>query len=542
MGYSSLPVTNGGVVLARIPLTWSASQPAAVAPGANCTLSCAISTPSVGSATISASCSPPACNVGWPYVPSSLSTQLQISTCNSFFQAQYPQFVGCEQLIPEPVYALSPVSPTPPATQIPQTGGISGLVTGTTGAASVLATSTGCAAEPPITCLTGIYSFATAKAVPGSVHIMPITGNSLIYDLAGDRAYMGSQFGAQLLNPSNFGTNSGVFTPLGTVTGQALAVSNSGTISAFSDTLNTPNQVYIVNAGNPSAISTTALNINQAVAAAFSPDGLKTFILSDLGDSLYVYSPLQALQGPGLQGAGSNPQLTLTGRANSIALSPNGAFAFVSEISLNGSTPNLTAFSVCDNSLAGSVSLPADPLFMRVLPDFQVPGTDSSGNSFPLGVHIFLLDSTGFDVITATTATPAAGLCPQTLTLSAVQRVELGQGTIEPLNFFASADGSLLYVVTTNSSSVLAYNFGTGSVIAIPLVNNALPQSAFMTVDAGTILVTASDGQLHEVSTSLGGSDFMQVPFPDLPNYLNAFCSFTPSAGPCSFNLLAVRP
>jgi hypothetical protein len=546
MGYSSLPNTNGGVVLSKIPLTWSATQPAVIAPSSGCTLACSITTPSVGAAAITASCSPPTCNIGFPLVPASLSSPTLIETCNQFFQAQYPQFTGCAQLIPAPVYALSPVVSPP----VPQTGTISGLVTGSTAIATVLATSLGCQATPPITCTTGLYSFATSKVQTGSVNVMPTPANSLLFDLGGDKAYIGSQFGALLLNPSNLGTSNGAFSSLGTVTGQVLAISNSGTIAAFSDTIQTPNQVYIVNSASTSSLSTTALNINSAVAAGFSPDGLKTFILGDEGDSLYVYSTLQALQGPNLQGPGTNPQLALVGRANTIAFSPNGAFAFVPEVSLNGSTPNLTAFSVCDNSIVPTVvNLPANPLFMRVLPGVHIDGTDSLGNSIPDGIHIFILDSTGFDVITATTT---GAFCPQTLTFvptlinntpSLFQRIELGLGTIQPVNFFPSADGSLLYVLSANSSSVQVYNFGAGAVgTGIPLEGNALPITATMTVDAGTILIAANDGKLHEISTALGGSDLIQLPFPNLPDYLNPFCTYAPNNVPCGLNLIAARP
>ncbi|HTW57274.1 MAG TPA: hypothetical protein VMD99_03985 [Terriglobales bacterium] len=540
-GFSSQPSTNGGVVLSKIPLTWSPSQPAVIGAGANCTLTCAITTPSVGSATVTASCSPPTCNIGFPFVPASLTGQ-SLSQCSQFFAGVFPSnpTFSCEQLIPAPVYSLSPPSPQPPAQQIPQTGAISGLVTGITTSASVLATSGGCQSTPPELCITGIYSFATSKLSAGSVSVMPASANSLLFDLAGDKAYMGSEFGAQLLNPADFGTSNGAYTPLGSVTGQVLAISDNGGVSAFSDTLQIPNQVYIVNATSTSSISAEALNINAAVAAGFTPDGEKTFILSDNGDSLYVYSPLQAPQGP----------FALAGRASTVAFSPNGAFAFLPEASLNGSTPNLTAYSVCNNSVAVSpasvpaiMDLAANPLFIQVLPDVHIDGSDSSGNPIPDGIHIFLLDSTGFDVITASVTAAAPGtICPQNLTFSPLQRVELGQGTIQPVNFFASADGSLLYVLANNSSRVIVYDFNTGGVTGIPLQNNAIPISAAMTVDDGTILASANDGMLHEISTALGGADLIQLPFPNLPDYLNPFCTYAPNQVPCTLNLIAVKP
>ena len=554
MGNSSLPNTNGAIVLSKIPLTWTASQPAVLSASSSCLQSCAVSTPSTGSGTVSASCSPPTCNLGFPMVPASLASPAAITSCTNFFHTVFPQLISCQQAIPAPVYAET---------------AISGLITGATSTVSVLAATTGCAHEPPATCSASAYNLSTAKAATGPENPLPVPPNSLLFDLAGDRVYMGSDFGAQLVNPSNFSTNNNPFTPLGTVTGKVLAASNNGTIAVFSDTLHTPNQVYIVNTGNANSPSTTAENISSAGLAAFSPDNLKTFIVGGTsGTSLYVYSSLLALQGP----------ISLTGPAKAIAFSPNGAFAFVAECAPGGIKPcasttgsaNLTAFATCYNPIAagsnqipaGTLPLPANPLFMRVLPNAHIDGSDSYGNTIPDGIHVFVLDGTGFDIITATISPAQPGtLCPQALTfisndpLRAVQRVELGQGSLQPVNFFASADGSQLYIADAGTASILVYDFTTRALTGIELVGNAtpictpgaspgscLPNTADMSVDAGTIVVAGSDGMLHQISTAFGGNDQVQLSFPDLPNYLNPFCTFTPVPGPCTLNVALVKP
>jgi hypothetical protein len=521
MGNSTLPNTNGAVILSRIPLTWSASNPGAVGPSSACVETCALGTPVPGSGTVTASCSPPTCNAGFPLIPQSLSTPAAIDTCTQFFQAQTPPSFSCQMLIPSPVYASTAVS---------------GVVTGSTTSASVLATSTGCSAEPPVTCSSSIYSLSTAKAVTGPENSLPVAPNSMLYDLAGDKVYMGSQFGAQLINPANFGGTNNPYISLGNVTGTALAVSYNGTVGVFSDTIHSPNQVYIVNSSNVNALSAVALNITDGVAASFSPDGLKAFLFGNGGSSLYVYSPQQAFYGP----------VALPGPANAhtAAFSPNSAFVFVATAAANGNPASLSAFDTCSNQpAAASVPLPANPLFLKVMPAVHIDGTDSSGNLFPDGIHVFVLDSTGFDVITSKITPPPAGnLCPQTLTFSPPQRVNLNQGTLQPVNFFASADGSQLYVGSSTNSSILVFDFGTGGVTGIELVNNATPVSMDMSVDAGTIVIAGSDGLLHEVSTALGGSDMVQLSFPALPNYLNPFCNFNPPQSPCTLNLALVKP
>ncbi len=539
MGNSSLPNTNGGIILSRIPLVWSSSKPSVLSVASSCLESCA-TTPSLpGSATITAACSPPTCNIGFPTVPASLATTAQVNACTQFFQASAPPGFSCQQVIPGPVYA-SPVfisNSRNPGSNIllqPPTGAISGVVSGSTGAASIFATSTGCSSQPPNSCSTSAYFFSTAKAVVNAENPIPVSPNSFLYSPAGDRIFTGSYFGAEVITPANFGTANSPFNSFGTVTGKVMAVSNSGTVAAFSDTSHTPNQVYIVNTSSNAA---TALNIPGATTAAFSPDGLKTFVAGGTtSNSLYVYSPQQALQGP----------IALSGSATGIGFAPNGAFAFVAE---SGASPNVTAFATCNNQVASApLPLPANPLMMAVLANVHMDGKDSYGNSIPDGIHILILDSTGFDIVTATISAPAAGtLCPEGLTfisndpLRAAQRIELGQGTLQPVNFFLSSDSTQIYIANANSSSILVYNFLVGSVIGgIELMNSATPVSAQISSDAGTILVAGSDGMVHEVSTALGGNDLVQLPFPNLPNYLNPFCTY--SATQCTLDVVLTRP
>jgi hypothetical protein len=268
--------------------------------------------------------------------------------------------------------------------------------------------------------------------------------------------------------------------------------------------------------------------------------------------SLYVYSPLQALQGP----------FPLAGPANGITFSPNGAFAFVSESAANGGSANITAFANCNNQQVGTVNLPANPSLMRIIPAEPMEGVDSYGYTIPLnnppnmypnhyGIHLLVLDSTGFDIVTSAISAPAAGtLCPQGLTFYSndptrpqFQRIELGQQINPSANFFASPDGTQLYVVNPGSPSVLIYSFNAGAPVGgIEILGNATPLSSDISADGGTIVIVGSDGLLHEIGTATGGTDLYQVPFPNLPNYLNPFCTYTSTAGPCTLNIALVKP
>jgi len=544
MGNTSLPNSNNSIVLSKIPLTWSASKPSAVQAGTGCTDSCAVSTPGPGSGAVTASCSPPTCNVGYPEVPASLSTPQQLTTCAQYFPP------SCEPFIPVPVYASPlPTTPTTPPTcghpnQPPCPAAISGLVTGTPAATPMLASSFGCATTLPGDCGVGIYDFSTTKEPVGAATITPTPPNSMLFTLTGDKVFMGSDFGAQVINPANFGTANSPFSPLGTVTGNVLAVSPNGNLAIFSDTVHIPNQVYVVNQANALSTSATPLNIASASVAAFSPDNLRAFIsgLDSNGlPNLFIYSTLQALQTP-------SPALTPGTTVSSIVFSTNGAFAYLAEPSLGGGAPAVSVYDTCDNQLFTDtitgkqfIPLAAPPVAFRALPD---------------GIHFVALENNGtIEYITATitgipAATPtqhAASLCSMTVGHT-VQTINLNQGNIHPVNFFVSADGTLLYVLASDLNSIVVYNFASASVTGgIQLAStpggiNPTAIAADMTSDASTIIIAGSDGYLHQVSTSIGGSDMIQSPFPNLTNGLNPFCTITPTQGPCVLDFVAAKP
>ncbi len=512
MGNSTLPNTIGGVVLNKIPLVWTASQPGVVSISTACVDTCTLSTPSPGAGSVTASCTPPTCNIGFPETPAVLSTQ----ACADYFQ-----LTSCQEFIPVPVYA---------------TTAISGLIQGTPTLPGVLATSLGCSAEAPVNCNTAMYSPLLTKGSVGGTSFTPAPPNSLQFDIAGDRAYMGSDFGAQVVSPASLGSSTSAFTALSTVTGRVIATSFDGNFALFSDTAHTPNQVYLVNSSN-SSTGVIPLNISGASAAAFSPDGLKAFIFgydSNGNPNLYIYSALQALQTIPLP-----PQTTV----NSIVFSTNGAFAYVVEPSLNGAGPAFTVYNTCNNQVSTTgapgdtpqiIPLTAPPIGFRALPD---------------GIHFIALETGGsIDYITANiTGIPIAtfqqttSLCPMTVSHTKLN-FNLQQGDISVLNFFPSADGTLLYVLANERSGVLVYDFTNNSISRIPLVNNAIPISGGISIDDSTIILAGSDGMLHQVSTSIGGSDQQQLSFPNLPDFLNPFCNFTPASGPCTFDTVLVRP
>jgi hypothetical protein len=533
MGNNSLLNSGTPVTLSKIPLTWTASHPSVVAPATGCMESCALSTPLPGAGSVTASCSPPTCNIGFPFVPVGLSNALMPGSTQTYLQAcaTFFQLLSCQQFIPLPVYSSPPAQPVTVPPLPPVAAAITGVVTGATSGSSVLASSLGCQSVHPLDCTTYIYQVPTSKSVAGNATPLPFSPNSILFDLNGDKAYIGSQFGAVSVTPSNIGSTTNPFASLGSLTGNVLATSSNGGIAIFSNS----NQVFVANTTASGSSSVTALNILNASAAAFSPDGLKAFIVGFDGNgspNIYIYSTQQALQTIPLP-AGTT--------VNSITFSTNGAFTYVVAPSLGAAGPAVTVLNMCDNQFStdtvsgkNNVPLAAVPVSFKALPD---------------GIHFIALETNGtFDYITATitgipAATPtkpAVSLCPMTVGHT-VTNISLNQGAVHPLDFFTSADGTLLYVLASDRASVLVYNFATGGVTGIELTGNATPLSGAMTPDDGTIVIEGSDGMLHEVSTALGGTDTSPpTSFPNLPNYLNPFCTYAPVQ--CTLNLMASKP
>jgi hypothetical protein len=479
-----------GCIVPKPALTWSSSEPAAVAASTACSGSttCSATTIQAGSASITASCTPPTCNIGFPQA-----------------------VVGLPQVLiqPQPVYPVVPIS---------------GSVSGASTATSVLASTLDCALLP--LCTVNLYNISSTGTIAGVPTLFPTAPNSLLFDAAGDRAYVGSNFGAQVVTAANIGGTTSPFSSLGTVTGKVLAVSANGGSAVFSDTFRIPNEVFVVASAGTSSNS-IPFSITGATGAGFAPDGLKAFIVGASGTTctapacLYIYSTLQALQTIPLPGASASSP------PSGVAFSANGAFGFVA----GGANNALTAYALCDNSLAATIPLPSNPTFLKTLPD---------------GIHLIGLDSTGFDYITTTVhAAPFPSQCPQTITGSS-EHISLNQGTFTPLDFFVSGDGSTIYVIASDRSSILVYNFNTTTVTGIPLANSSTGQSVSpvagsMSVDRTLIYVAGTDGALHQIDT-VSGADLLQIPFPPASGLSTE--PFCPTNGPdgCIFNLVAVKP
>ncbi len=519
-----------GNQLTKAPLTWSASNPGAVSAATTCSAqTCSLGAPAAGYGSVTASCTPPTCNVGFPFVPTALQTGGQVPN-GSYF-------------IPLPVYATTALSGEVIGKGIPVS-------------TSVLATSADCQNQPSQDCTVSLYVVPTIKNATNAPVTLPTAPNSLLFDPPGDKAYAGSEFGAYAINPANIGGSTSPFTTLPSVTGTVLAVSNNGNNAIFADSFQIPNQVYVTTLTGTTP-SSTALNITAAVAAGFTPDGLKSYILgctpnsaipcrtttgTPAGNTLYINSPLQYVQ-----------TVPLSAPATTINFSPNGAFMYYGS---NTTVPTLTAMNVCNNQVATYtdptsgvvtpqvITVDAVPAFTAPLPALQTPNQVDEPRFVTMDAAGTVLDIVTAKVTTTSTipANPPIPLpsCPQNITHT-VQKYTVGQGVLQPIALFTSPDGSLAYIVSKDLSLVLVYNFITSSVTGIPIANNVTPVAASMTSDGLLIYIAGNDQMLHQISIP-AGADIAQIPFPSLPNVTNPFCSNGASSPSCNLNLIAVKP
>jgi trimeric autotransporter adhesin len=490
-------------------LSWCSSAPGSVGlGGTNCgtginTNFPATTTASGGGAAVIATCTPPNCNIG--VLPS-----LPI----------YP---------PNPITVLATGAPT----------------TGTTSSVTIWVSTTGCAGvDGCVSGLAPITASTTSGAstfTAGSLLALPATPNSMVFNSAGTAAYLGTDTGEFGIHGLMVLAASGrTISQFPAVVGKVLAVSPDGGTVIVSDTLDTPNQVYVFNCsstgatgsaasgGSCSVNNNVALSITGASAAAFSPDGLKAYIVA--GSTLYVYSKVDALQ-----------EIPLTGQPTDLTFLANGAFAYIA-----GEQPStVTVRKTCDNTVANSfptLSAPtpvpqilpvtATPVFIRALPNSTVLALDPPGIALitaeptdPFPPAVPAVNKTGTNVIGCAPPTPEvpSGL-PAIQNITPASFVNLGQGNFVPNQLIISADGSTAFLLTQSSGSVLVFHIAAQTISSIGLTGNVLPLQASLAQNGNALYVGASDGTLHVLDTA-GGADIQQITFPTQPaNLLSGLC------------------
>lgn len=482
-------------IITGVPLTWSSSAPNAgtAAPVTSTTATeppgsgtVVLSKP--GTTTIVASCTPPSCNAGLtlsdPVFPTGVI---------------YPETV---------INATATVNSSSEQSQ------------------TVWATSTSCNApgNAGTNCVTALGPINSPTNVVGSPVLLPATPNSFrlgAFHMGSSGTLMGylgtdaSLQGTRGLMIANLSAATPSVSQLTSVVGKVLAVSPDGSKAIVSDTLDAPNVVYVV---THTTTSTTAISlpITGAVAADFSPDSLKAFILANQGTSstLYVYSQVDALQ---------TVPLSSTNIANDVSFLSEGAFAYIA----GGSPSGVTIGRTCDNAIVGNVSTTAAPTLIKSLPN---------------ATQVLALVPPLLDVINVNPANlmppPITGCMPTVV--NSTQTFNLGQGVFSPKQLLIAPDSSKAYIIASNLPSILVFDLNNQISSSLPLNGTTTPLAAALTLDGNLLYVASSDGLVHVLST-LSGGDIFDISFPSTPTTPDYLCPNSPPVA-CLPDLIAIQP
>ena len=476
-------VDTRGTTITDVPLNWCSSQPTLVTVGTNCATNTASSVLATGTlaggATVTASCTPPNCNVG-----------------------------------------VLPTLPIYPQSAVDVVVNPSGTSTAAAGAQAWV-TSTGCGLIDG--CISELVSVAgattTAAGAVSAPLDLPATPNSLIFNAAGTKAYLGTDrgnLGTQGLMVFDPTVSPATVTQFKSAAGKVLAVSPDGIKVILSDTAETPNQVFIFDTATNSPV---AFRIDGATAAAFPPDSSKAFIVA--GSTLYVYSKLDALQ-----------TIPLNAPATDVAFLGNGMFGYMA-----GGDPAGVAFhATCDD--------PTSPLLDNV----NVPGA-ATIQALPDGKTMLALSPPNIQTFTTTVSGMPSPLVPDGCpaprgflmpTSTPGTAINLGQGSFIPKQLIISADSSTAYILGSNLSSILVFNMINRTTFPLALTGNAAPVQVSLAPDGSKLLVAASDGMVHVVDTVIK-ADIQQFSIPqNLAALQGGLCRNVNFV--CNPDLIAVRP
>ncbi len=304
---------------------------------------------------------------------------------------------------------------------------------------------------------------------------MPFPPNSMMSIPAGTRVYIGSNSGLMFVdmggqNPT-VGTVSNATTPCNVaVCGKPLAISADGNRVVVSDTTTSPNQVYIFDAAHATNAPVDLL-IDGATAAAFSPDQMKIFILTDTGQ-MYVVSTVDALT-----------SVPVAGSPSGLTFSADGSFAYVAGAPVDA----VSGFATCNVQDIGASSPPlgSNPLSIFPLPDIREDHILINGKTTPehsvITQNLIALEPPNLQFLTAqftrdVLEDPGQFTCNgknvqtgQTVPVFfsdppngfhgfvAGPSFNLGQGNFTPLYFQVTGDGSQAILVAKNIPAVLIF-------------------------------------------------------------------------------------
>src|SRR5882757_2341304 len=499
---------SAGLVLSSPPITWSSTNPT-VAPVSTTGV---ITGAQTGAASITASCLPTNCNIGF--------------------------------LPPPPAQQIEPAI-YPPV-------GIGVTVTGAASNTTAYAASSGCwdrANGPVLGCLSFIIPIPQTTNTPGAPIALPSTPTSMLISESGTEIYVGScvprtATGQPVCNGISVVSSAGAVTANNSVTGDVIGVASSGTKAVVSDTSTTPNQVFLYD--QPSNTGTQLLldPADHAKSAVFSADAFLVYITTfqctgspcqtsnEVPGPVYVFDSINQLR-----------RLSAPAGVTDVAFHPSGALVYMATAS-----STVTTFNTSDNTLAASpnstqtVTLPGPPQFLRALHDWDEV---ARATRF---ISLNGPNASDGEIISATSATPPpiVAPCSSSNLFSVCDALDLhfdfGQGPLDASQFLLSSDTSTAYVIPRNFSSVFSYNLQSQLKGGISLTGAQPPTTGGLTTDGAFLYVGSTDGLVHVLNTTFSGDTLQISPISSTTNPSTAMCSISTASQPCNPDFVLVKP
>jgi trimeric autotransporter adhesin len=355
-----------------------------------------------------------------------------------------------------------------------------------------------------------------SKTPPAVGAAIPLPGlpNSILFDRAGVRAFIGTNVGLAALDATSNTVT--LVAPAGV--GKVLAVSPDGNRVIISNAANDPatgnpiepnaaNQRVFVFDRSASTATITTFVASGAVAATFDDDGFRAYIVANNGN-LYVYSPLQTFL---------NSTLGTPGK-DAVTLS-SGPFAYVATASAG-----IKTIATCNNTVQAS-SPPTNSTNIQLVD--RVRNTNT----------IYAMDTTGMNVESAvvTPLTPPVSITAATCAPNVAYNntfVDFGAGAITARQLLVGSDGVHAALLPAGINKIFTVLNGNAAGVATLHAGATEPLSGGMTPDGNGIWVGVAGSNSVDFVNLRNNLDEIQVPM----TFLKA------DGSPAPPNLVTIRP
>ena len=570
---------SGATLTNTLPLTWLTSQPALAGVSASTSQGATVQALAPGTASISAACLPPSCNVNFvplrPVYSDDVVTANITGTTNSTVlvtTATPPPNVsssnnivgigtttntaGATYVLPENVVVNSMV--ITPAGDPVLLGAT--CTAGSTVAADNLACSglvrfdpTSGVVSQPVTTITG-----TVLTTDGTHAVVsdPTTNQVFIVTVAGPIIEATPLINISSLIAPNGATESGntvtltTTTPHGLTTGQSVVVAGVG-VAGYNGVF----QVTVPAGPSPTTLTYTNPNsglmasgggyVTGGASAAIAPDASKIYIVTGQGfaqnvggtlhvypgGTLHVYRTGLPVVNEQLSGGGSGSIDPTSTQA--VSFFPTSLMAYIANSGAH--VDDLVALSPlppdnCNNDdIVSSIAVGNSPTHIAAIPNASL---SPFGTSIPA-----MVDANSPNIDEIDLEASSASVCPLALTkLTSTPAGFTGVNSFTAKQLLVTPN-SKLAIILTSDQGVLVYNVGSPppNTSVVTLMGSPAPQplSGGVTPDSANLYVGATDGKVHRI-------DLTKTPPTDAQSIAVSLC---PSVnGGCNPDFLVVRP